>query len=65
MSVLNWTDLPSIITPDFVSHIGDYDYPLYLSEKKEWIHLKKYDGSKGTSPSVRKDKYLTLNTLIF
>ncbi|CAD1477840.1 unnamed protein product, partial [Heterotrigona itama] len=35
-----WTDLPKEIDEDFVSYKGDYDFPHYLSEDKEWVHLQ-------------------------
>ena len=35
-----WTDLPKEIDEDFVSYEGDYDFPHYLSEEKEWVHLQ-------------------------
>lgn len=35
-----WTDLPEEIDEDFVSYKGDYDFPHYLSEDKEWVHLQ-------------------------
>ncbi|CAL7952363.1 unnamed protein product [Xylocopa violacea] len=47
VDLLSWTDLPEKIEPHFVSRKGDYDYPLYLSEKEEWVHVKKMN-YKGT-----------------
>ncbi|XP_076240202.1 uncharacterized protein LOC143182825 [Calliopsis andreniformis] len=48
MSDINeWTNLPNGMDPDFVSYSGDYDYPLYLSEKKEWINFKNFENTKG------------------
>ncbi|XP_076754203.1 uncharacterized protein LOC143425354 [Xylocopa sonorina] len=47
IELLSWTDLPENIKPDFVSRKEDYDYPLYLSEKEEWVHIKKMN-YKGT-----------------
>ncbi|XP_054001292.1 uncharacterized protein LOC128888447 [Hylaeus anthracinus] len=41
----HWTNLPKDIKPDFVSHSGDYDFPLYLSEKEEWVNFKNFKGS--------------------
>ncbi|XP_043249666.1 uncharacterized protein LOC122395835 isoform X2 [Colletes gigas] len=45
--VVDWTNLPKGIEPDFVSHNGDYDFPLYLSEKEEWVIHKRKTDSKG------------------
>lgn len=39
-----WTDLPKEIGQDFVSITGDYDYPLYISEKEEWVNYKHIKG---------------------
>lgn len=37
---MNWTDLPKEINEDFVSYKGDYDFPQYLSDEKEWVNFK-------------------------
>ena len=42
MDLTAWTDLPDEIDEDFVSYKGDYDFPHYLSEDKEWVHLQHY-----------------------
>lgn len=44
-NVLRRMNLPKKnIDKDFVSYPGDYDFPLYLSEKKEWVHLNNIKG---------------------
>ena len=42
-----WGTLPKSMDPGFVSHKGDYDFPLYLSEKEEWINFKSFKNLKG------------------
>ncbi|XP_061942403.1 uncharacterized protein LOC133667477 isoform X1 [Apis cerana] len=44
--LFNWTDLPKEIEDDFISIRGDYDYPLYLSEKEEWINYKNIENKE-------------------
>ncbi|XP_076642433.1 uncharacterized protein LOC143353188 [Halictus rubicundus] len=35
-----WTNLPKGMDQNFISFNGDYDYPLYISEKEEWVNYK-------------------------
>ena len=42
-----WVTLPKGMDPGFVSHKGDYDFPLYLSEKEEWMNFKNSKNLKG------------------
>lgn len=46
-NVLNWTNVPKEINEDFISHETDYDHPLYLSEKEEWVNFENIKLTQG------------------